>query len=233
MNGIKIVKTIQNVNDINIDNTYPIFSTFYTSDNGYEEYFLKLKKSLENFNLAYYAIDIIKGEKTWIEICSYKPDFLLMVLNKFPDRNIVWIDSDAIIEKEPALLKNINKDIGIHINKNFGVLSGTIFIKNSIIGKQILTDWIKETQKINNTKVNKLNNEIDFWDQKILEKVIKKNYMNNLFLLPKEYVSIFDHPEYKDLDWVISHWQSSRKLKYYNKYLKYKLKYLILKNKSS
>ena len=79
--------------------------------------------------------------------------------------------------------------------------------------KKILDEWIIETNKIN--KENKIEKVIEesLWDQKILELLIKKKYMEYIFLLPDEYICIFDHPKFKNLEWVISHWQASRKLK--------------------
>jgi len=210
MNNIKIAKTI---NNILTDSEYPIFCTFYTIDNGYEEYFLKLEKSLNKFNLPYYAIGILIENNSWIDIVQKKPDFLLMVMELYPSKNIVWIDSDSIIEQNPNVFLNPLNDLGVYFLNNIQLCSGTLFFKNSEISKKILNEWIEETNKINEmNKIEKMKENL-LWDQKILELLIRKKYMENIFLLPDEYICIFDHPKFKKLDWVISHWQASRKLK--------------------
>ena len=80
--------------------------------------------------------------------------------------------------------------------------SGTVYFSNSEISINILNDWIIENSK----------NAITF-DQKHLDEVIKRKYLENVEVLPKEYCCIFDKAGYKDLDWVIAHWQASREVR--------------------
>lgn len=214
MENIKIIKTTSNIID---DSSYPIFCTFYTIDNGYEEYFLKLEKSLKDLNLPYYAFGLLRENNSWIDIVQKKPNFLLMVLNLYPNKNVVWVDSDSIIEKNPDIFLKPTNDCGIYMLNNVQLCSGTLFFKNTETGKNILNDWIIETVKINEKNSISKIQDVLLWDQKILEILIKNKYMNNIFYLPDEYVCIFDHPKFKNLDWVISHWQASRKLKFINK----------------
>ena len=155
MNNIKIAKTIDNVIK---DSEYPIFCTFYTINNGYEEYFLKLEKSLNKFNLPYYAIGILIENNSWIDIVQKKPDFLLMVMELYPSKNVVWVDSDSIIEQNPNVFLNPLNDLGVYLLNNIQLCSGTLFFKNSEISKKLLNEWIEETNKINEiNKIQKIN----------------------------------------------------------------------------
>ncbi len=210
MNNLKIAKTKFNI----IENSnYPIFCTFFTIDNGYEEYFLKLEKSLNKFNLPYYALGLLIEENSWIDIVQKKPDFILMVMELYPDKDVVWVDSDSIIEQSPNIFLSPLNDVGVYFLNDTKLCSGTLFFKNSEISKIILNEWIVETNKINEkNKIEKVFEGL-LWDQKILELLIKKKYMENIFFLPDEYICIFDHPKFKNLEWVISHWQASRRLK--------------------
>ena len=131
-------------------------------------------------------------------------------MEKYKKKNIVWLDADSIVEKEPTLFKEIDKNFGVHyIDGQFA--SGTLFFKNNNISRNILKDWISENSKNENA-----------WDQVTLSKIINDKYKNEEYILPKEYCSIFDRKGYQDIDKVISHWQASRKLK--NDYKKKKAK---------
>ncbi|QKF94407.1 glycosyltransferase family 2 [Fadolivirus algeromassiliense] len=182
-------------------NNYPIFTCLYTIDNGYWEYVKKLIESLDKFKLSYYIEGHLTKGRTWNQITKYKPVLLLKVLNKFPNKSVVWVDADSTIEKMPVHFLNIKKDFAVHyIRDNLG--SGVIYFKNTSVVKNLLSDWINENNK-----------DLKTWDQEHLENVIKRKYKDYEEILPKEYLAIFDHPDYKDLDNVIVQWQASRQLK--------------------
>ena len=54
---LKIINVIKNITENNVNQ--PIFCIFYTIDNGYQEYFRHLKKSLKKFKLDYYDLKFI------------------------------------------------------------------------------------------------------------------------------------------------------------------------------
>ncbi len=185
-----------------------IFVNFYTGDNGYEIYAKKLIESLNKFNLSYYIIEINSLQKKWNDIVSLKPIILLKALNKFK-KNIIWIDSDAIIEKNPVLFANIKKNIAVHyIKRNNELNSAVLFLKYSKLTEKLLLEWFAR---------NFLEAHLYFTgDQKVLQLIIDKKYTNEVDLLPDEYCAIFDHCDYKNKEIVISQWQASRKLRYVN-----------------
>ena len=190
-----------NIREKILVNDYPIIVSFYTSDNGYKEHADRLIESLEKNKLSYSIYDINSLNHKWTKICQLKPIVLNKVMEKYKKKNIVWLDADSIVEKEPTLFKKIDKNFGVHyIDGEFA--SGTLFFKNNNISRNILKDWISENNKSE-----------DAWDQVTLGKIINEKYKNEEYILPKEYCSIFDRKGYQDIDKVISHWQASRKLK--------------------
>ena len=193
----------ENISANDTDNTYPIFVSLYTTNNGYEEYALKLIESLNKFKLPYYVEGVTLDSPKWNLVTKFKPFILLKVMDIY-NRSVIWIDADAKIEKLPVFFKQITKDFAVHYvrNKTVQLASGLCYFANNKIGKDILNDWINE---------NKAYPKI--FDQVNLQKVITLKYKKNEQLLPKEYLCIYDHPQYKDLDWVISQWQASRTLK--------------------
>ncbi len=185
-----------------VDNNYPIIVNVHTNNDPYIGYAKKLLDSINRFNLSYYIVIIDKNLKTWSEVCQLKPIVLLKAMDKYPTKNIVWLDADAIIEQLPTLFLKIDKDIGAHyINKNM-LTSGTIFFNNTDKSKQILHDWIKINNKHRNV-----------YDQETLKTIINYRYKNNIYRLPGEYCAIFDNRKHKKLKKIISHWQASRKVK--------------------
>ena len=179
---------------------YPIFVNFYTGDNGYEKVVPYLIDSLNKFNLPYYIVEINSNGDKWEKICQQKPYILLKVMNEYPNKNIVWVDADAVIEKLPKEFLKIKKDIGVcYLGRSLA--SGTIFFKNNKICKQIINDWINENNK-----------SFKVWDQVTLDKVLNKTYKNHIHTLPNSYIGIFNKNA------VISHWQFSRNVKPKNSY---------------
>ena len=212
IDNVKIINEIINVTV----NEYPIFVTYYTVDNGYKQFFDKLHESLKKFSLNYHVFEILRENNEWETICQKKPNFLLEVMNNYPTRNIVWIDSDAIIEKSPDLFLKINKDLGFfYLGPE--LCSGTLFFKNSKLSKKILNEWIEQTTVINKLYIKNKFNRHNLYDQVILQKLItNKGYKKHVFNIGVEYVAIFDHNSITNKHPVISHWQASRKLKYKN-----------------
>ena len=209
LNEYKITNIKSNI----FDSEYPIFVNFYTGDNGYEKYSDKLIKSLKKFNLPYYILEINSKGHKWTQICQQKPYIIIDILNKYPNKNVVWVDADAIIEKKPEIFKKIPKgpkSFGVHYIGGSEFASGTLFFKNNKISRNIINDWIKVNKKDSNA-----------WDQVTLGRVINSKYKKHEYKLPKEYCSIFDRKDYKNIDRVISHWQASRELKYKNRIEKF------------
>jgi hypothetical protein len=187
----------------NISNSdYPIFVNFYTCDNGYEKVAPYLIDSLEKFGLPYYIVEIDSNGDPWEKICQQKPYLLLEVLDKYPDKNVVWIDADAVVEKMPEEFLKIEKDIGTCYTGS-SLNSATIYFKNNETCRKIIADWIKENNK-----------SFKVWDQVTLDKVLNETYKNHVHVLPHSYVGIFNPNA------VISQWQFSRNIKPKNSYEK-------------
>ena len=215
---LKIINVIKNITENNVKQ--PIFCTFYTIDNGYQEYFRNLKKSLKKFKLDYYAAEIYRRDYLWEEIGQLKPQLLEKVLVEYPSRNIVWVDSDSIIEKPPVLFESIPEkySFGVHYLYGKELCSGTLFFRNDQWGFKILTDWKNKILKFNRLFKEGRVERKKLWDQKILQKVIGGdiNIKTRVYNLPPEYLCIFDNTSCSRNDWVISHWQAARKMKHRN-----------------
>ena len=85
------------------------------------------------------------------------------------------------------------------------LLSGTLFIRNTVQNKNLVQSWYLESYKNS------------FWEQKTLQKLIDK-YKIKVFNLPLEYCYIMSLPDGQEShikieNPIISHYQISRKTK--------------------
>jgi len=192
--------------------------SFATKDSPYVDLLSNyLEKSLKKFNLKY-SLSIIEGKRTWYQNTALKPKFILESLEKL-NSDVVWIDADATIEKEPILFYNIEKNIDIALHRlhwniwyNYPnskiteLLTGTIYIRNSNKMKELSQEWYEKSVKTNT------------WEQKILASILEKRKDINIYELPLEYCYINTlpggrEPYIKCDNVVIRHFQASREWK--------------------
>ena len=131
-----------------------IIISFYTKG-FYEKIINKyLIPSLRRFNLSYY-IEEIPSRKNWILNTNLKATFCKKMLEKFPDKKLVWMDADSEIVEYPYEFDRDDYDIAInkidwllwfYYRKNKvdikEIVSGVIGLKNDNIVKSIVNEWI-------------------------------------------------------------------------------------------
>lgn len=174
---------------------------FYTDR--YREEAAKLLSSIRHFDVSYH-IEEVRSQGDWAANTSYKPVFIAECLERY-EENIVYVDADATIEREPTLFDTLDCDVGFHRNRNAGrngeLLSGTIFLRNTQVVRDIVFEWLRRCTR-HQTK----------WDQKHLDECLKLFPLLKVHLLPQEYCYIFDSKVKCD-EPVIVHHQASRRLK--------------------
>lgn len=192
----------------NLENiSYPIFTSFFTKNTGYENEVNNLIQTLDTLKLPYH-IEGIDSFGKWEHNCAYKPTHIHKIMETYPQRKLVWVDADSTIERDPELFFEENtlvlNSIGCYIWKKkrnkYELLSGTLFFKNDEISKNIVKEWMI-----------KCNENKDIWDQAVLH-TIQKQRKNNFGSLPVDYIKIFDSSQ-KSQNPVIQHWQASRRFK--------------------
>jgi len=174
---LQVVETRSNLEDVILGS--PVFTSFYTIDNGYKEEADRLIRSLEEFNLPYYCEGIMSGGKEWDAIVKRKPELVLKVLDMLPGRDVVWIDSDAAILQLPTDLFNLEVDFACCYKNKTKLHSAVLFFSNSNIARNICKDWIKENNKTQKYRTG---------DQKHLENVIYRTSSYKAHLLPDSYI---------------------------------------------
>lgn len=185
--------------------TSPLYIAFYTIHTPYEKEIKKLKDSLERFALPY-DIEGIFSLGSWQENTKYKATFIQNMLFKHAERPLVYVDADAIIQKEPVLFNTLSCDIAAHYYDNGAclepeLLSGTLYINATENGKKLIGLW----RYLNYEFPNR-------WEQKNLAIALKFMPEIHVFNLPPTYCQIFDLMKDQG-EPVIEHFQASRQFK--------------------
>lgn len=182
----------------------PILVSYYTEGNGYEECAKRLRRSLKILPIEH-DIQPVPNLGNWNKNTSYKPTFMLQMMEKYPNRMLVWVDADAVLHKYPHLLVGMQETIGVHIRNDHqftnDLLSGTVAIRANQEGKDIVQQWQKNCAAYPTR-----------WDQACLQMIVQQLQPSKMKLLPAEYCAIFDTMLVSDP--VIEHFQASRQLRY-------------------
>ena len=180
-----------------------IVAAYYTKNTPYAEEVKGLVKSCRNFNIQC-EVRSYPSRGSWCENTCIKPEFILDIMLEFPDKDIVYIDADGIVQQYPKLFDTVNADLAFHSRDGREVLSGTIYIKNNAKMILFIKCWIAMCG-LNPTMV----------DQKTLGMTIKKYAESqNISIqnLPASYTQIYDLMRHNGAP-VIEHFQASRRFK--------------------
>jgi len=195
---------------------WPMIISFYTRNTGYEKEIKNLIGSLKRFNLEH-KIYKYSPKGTWRNNLNYKSLTILRALEEFPEKDIVFIDADAIVRKYPLLFTELSKkkdyDIAAHFfdyDPRSGILdellSGTLWIQNSKKGRKLIEEWhgiALDNSSIIHQRCLKI----------AIQKLNEDKTEIEVYRLPFEYTCIFDYEKGRKLDPVIEHFQASRYLR--------------------
>lgn len=183
----------------------PIVVGFYTQGTEYADEALRMAQSAHRFG---FKTDLhgFKSLGSWWANTSYKPEFLLTMLDKYPGQPLVYVDADGRFVRYPKLFDELNasdKAIGVHYRAGKEeLLSGTIWLSGSPRCREIVKEWANECA-----------NNPGKWDQRMLQKVLQ-NKQDEVEQLPADYTAIFDLMRNEADNPAIMHYQASRRLRF-------------------
>jgi hypothetical protein len=190
-----------------------VIVAYYTVNTPYEDEAKKLIRSLNRLGLNHDVVGVA-NLGNWQANTRFKAKFMEDMLNKHQEKNLLYIDSDAIVHSRPVLFENYNADIAVRWQdfrwRKDECLSGTIFMANNEKTRELCRRW----QKINTSE----GPDATTFEQWNLGSVIKQMEAEGKLKtdnLPPEYTMIFDSMRamYPNIVPVIEHFQASRKLK--------------------
>jgi len=177
----------------------PLIVSYYTKNTGYEKEAKRLEESIKKFGLEY-DIEEIESLGDWQKNTHYKATFIRKMMDRHPNRDLLWLDVDAVVHRYPILFDDIDTDLAIHYKDGKELLSGTLYFSNNERIKKLVDAWIEENKK-----------NPDIWEQKNLATTLK-NWNGKVEILPPTYCQIFDLMMNAG-EPIIEHFQASRRYK--------------------
>lgn len=178
----------------------PLFVSFYTPDDLYRGCAERLKASLDHFGLDY-EINEIVPTGCFTEILCQKSPFIIAKRQKYPDRNVVWIDADSEVVHYPYFLEYLTADISTPMYKDREILSCLIFFANTPAASVFLQQW---------DQLNQINTETYTSDQDNFGILLRRiGSQIRYFQLPNSYAYVPDETNEVDVP-VIKQYLVSR-----------------------
>ena len=191
-----------------------IVISFFTEDTPYAQEIKKLEASLIKWNIPYHFF-LCRNYGIWRKNLNHKSEVIYKALDKFPDKDIVFLDADAVVNSYPTLFDELSGDkkydVGIFRLKESRIepnelVSNTLWFRNNTTARYLVIRWNSLARQ-----------KMHIRHQKCLDIAIKQILHEELILrvyeLPFEYACIFDHPARKGRSAVIEQFQASRRLR--------------------
>lgn len=155
----------------------PIIVSYFTNE-VYEAAASKLASSIRLLRLDY-EIEQVNGFATWKDAVLHKPTFMKKKLLAHPDRDVIWVDADALVLSYPEFLMVEEPDFDIsYYADQWGkdVFGGTVFYRNAPVVHAFVDEWAEECKK-----------EPALLDERSLDRAIKRCKDIVFKVLPPEY----------------------------------------------
>lgn len=121
--------------------------SFCTEGNGYrQEAETRLLPSLRRFSCPHHLY-IRPDWGSWWDNLFQKPEVIAAALDDFPDRTIVWLDSDAELVAEPTLFQRPDADFSCHWRAaptGPKLASNTMIFCNNAAVRRLLEIWCRD-----------------------------------------------------------------------------------------
>jgi len=177
--------------------------SFYTLNSGYEvEIQEKLIPSLKRLNVPYDVVGL-NSQGSWNLNIYQKAYVIRDMLIKHESMDIVWLDSDAVLCRNPDEFESMDEDFGCHFRFGRKLSSGTMFFRNNGRIVSLVNDWVEAIEGHPEYGV--------VTEQAILKDVLERRVDVSVCRLPLEYSMIFDAVQVEDP--VVTHYQASRRFK--------------------
>lgn len=180
----------------------PVFVNYFTRDTAYAALADRLRSTLDRFGLEHH-IEAVESVGSWEGNCAMKAKFVRRMWEQ-TDRPVVWLDADATVEADPALLRACGADFAAHKWQGWEICSGTLFFGRADSARRLLDRWVLRCAA-----------DPLLWDQMHLDAAWADISATEPLItewLPRSYLSIvpYDPAAAQDSDPVIKQWQASR-----------------------
>lgn len=171
------------------DRTNPkpyLVCAFYTPD--YAPIVAGLADGLDRLGLAYH-IEEVPPAGGWEANTRLKPQFIANCLSRFAGQDILFLDADARLRKDPVLFDNVSTDIAIRL---FRVTkrgrtwlrpsANTIYFRNNVASRKLVDSWVRRSAEAQAYEV----------DEDTLCRALDEAEHISITALPQSYSKVFD-----------------------------------------
>jgi len=191
--------------------------TYFTLGTPYEQEVENLVNSLKRFNLPWHVFEV-PSRGSWIKNVQINEEVILEAMDIYPDRAIVSLDADAVVQRYPALFETLgdsNCDFAAHYHvwpkgNRKELFCSTMYFKNCDLTKEFLTDCLNRYKEVPTTRQQP--NMMAVFDGIGVQRIQHWRKRLKFTNLPPQYCKIFDlmgEIKYP----VIEQFQASRRFK--------------------
>jgi hypothetical protein len=174
---------------------------FYTSS--YLPQVLSLKASLEAHGINHF-LKRYDRLATWEETTRLKPVFIDHCLERFPDRDVLYLDADAVVRKPLTFFDDVSADVSMLFHPHrkgsmhyLRISAGTVLVRNTPGGRRFAALWKGAEKSCTRLSL----------DEDMIYMAFADLAGVSIAVLPPAYYKIFDRP---GVEPVIEHFQASR-----------------------
>lgn len=193
-----------------------VIVSFYTLGTSYAKEIRGLERSLQEFRIPHHFF-AFEPTGTWRGNLNFKSACILKAFGLFPGKDIVFLDSDAIVRRHPALFDELSAkheyDLSAHFFKydpKSGdadeLLSGTLWIQNNAAGRFLVERWHAiglQHPELRHQMCLKV----------AVEALAREGRPVRVNRHPFAYTCIFDYQAAQDVVPIIEHFQASRRFR--------------------
>lgn len=117
---------------------------YYTVGSHYEEKSYRLMNSCLRLNIPVY-IKQYHDRGNWARNCAICPEFIQECLDRFVGDELLYVDADAIICRDPTL-EQTDYDIAAHVHHN-QVQSCAIIVRPTTRSRNLINKWVTIQQQ--------------------------------------------------------------------------------------
>ena len=180
----------------------PVICSFYTQE--YKDLAKRMERSAKLFGFETDLKQVEKVNGSWLETIYTRANFVLEMLEKH-GRDIVWLDSDAVIDRYPELFDEFDGDFGAHVHewtdRGKELLGGTMYFRHTEATLELVKKWISLNGSLPKQALSQwvIPQALEGWSGKFVN-------------LPANYTQIFDLMADAG-EPIISHYQASRQFR--------------------
>lgn len=183
------------------EQTY-IACAFYTEN--YRPQVMSLRSSLQAHRINHF-LKRYDHAGTWEKTTRIKPVFLSLCMDRFPDKDVLYVDADAVVRCRMDFLDTVTSDVSLcFLSKTvrnrltLRASAGTVFIRNTDGGRKFVSLWSAASSRCKPLAD----------DEDLIAASLPAMEGVSISVLPASYYKVFDSK--KLISPVIEHFQASR-----------------------